>query len=171
MQLSLQIFEQRYLRMVRQCMEQGQPFVVSPLLSGAEVGDQASFPDAGCLAGIVDFDTLPSGLLGIRIEGGQRVRLAGAQQQEDGLWLADAESLEDSRQLELPDDYLGMRDLLEQIYPGEIRFEAVDCSATGWMLAAALPLDGNSLASLLLENDPVERMEALVQLVDRLAQK
>ncbi len=171
MQLSLQIFEQRYLRMVRDCMERGLPFVVSPLSSGAEVGLQAEFPAAGCLARVVDWDTLPSGLLGIRVEGDQRVALAAPEQEADGLWQTEATALQDSRQLALPEDYSGIRELLQQITPGEIRFEVLDCSEIGWMLAAALPMEASSMASLLMENDPVERMEMLVQLVDRLAQR
>lgn len=157
--------------MVRSCMEQQQPFVVTPLTAGAESSPQVQFIPMGCTAAIVDWDSLPSGLLGIKVQGQEVVRLDSVWQEPDGLWRGQGELLGDSRQLALPDDYQGLRELLQQIHPGEIDDSRVDCSAFGWMLAAALPLSAKEMQLLFAERDPVERLEQLVSLIDRLSQR
>ena len=71
--LDLQIFEARYLDMVSQCLKAGHGFGVVHILDGSEVGAApASFARVGCEALIRDWQQLPNGLLGIRVEGGRR---------------------------------------------------------------------------------------------------
>ena len=71
--LDLQVFEARYLDMVSQCLKAGHGFGVVHILDGKEVGAApAEFSHIGCEALIRDWQQLPSGLLGIRVEGGRR---------------------------------------------------------------------------------------------------
>ena len=63
--LRLRIFEPRYLDMVRHCLKESRPFGVVLILEGAEAGEVASVAATGTSARLVDFDTLPDGLLGI----------------------------------------------------------------------------------------------------------
>ncbi len=74
--MALQIFEQRYLDLVRSCMREGNGFGVVWLRAGREVaGGVAELGDYGTYARIVDWDQLPNGLLGLTIEGGERFDL------------------------------------------------------------------------------------------------
>ncbi|HCD53950.1 MAG TPA: ATP-dependent protease, partial [Halieaceae bacterium] len=73
--MPLQIFEQRYLDLVRDCMKSGTDFGVVWIRRGEEVavkGSRQQLGDLGTLARIVDFDQLPNGLLGVTIEGRER---------------------------------------------------------------------------------------------------
>jgi len=75
-QLPLQIFEQRYIDLIADCMRSGTGFGLVWLRRGTEVAgkgiDTPDIGDYGTYARIVDFDQLPNGLLGITIEGGER---------------------------------------------------------------------------------------------------
>ncbi|HBO12322.1 MAG TPA: ATP-dependent protease [Halieaceae bacterium] len=74
--MALQIFEQRYLDLVRSCMREGSGFGVVWLRAGREIaGGAAELGDYGTFARIVDWDQLPNGLLGLTIEGGERFEL------------------------------------------------------------------------------------------------
>jgi Lon protease-like protein len=77
--MPLQIFEQRYLDLVRDSMKNAEPFGVVWIRSGSEVAQvERTGPDLGdygTCARIVDWDQLPNGLLGITIEGAERFDL------------------------------------------------------------------------------------------------
>jgi hypothetical protein len=75
--MPLQIFEQRYLDLVKESMRSGEGFGIVRIERGAEVADD-DLPDAragGHVARIVDWDQLDNGLLGITVAGRQRFRL------------------------------------------------------------------------------------------------
>lgn len=73
--MPLQIFEQRYLDLVRSCMKSDTGFGVVWIRHGYEVAGTSNasleLGDYGTYARIVDWDQLPNGLLGISIEGQQ----------------------------------------------------------------------------------------------------
>lgn len=102
--LQLQIFEQRYLKMISACMRNGSNFTVCLLREGFEkqevLGNTDSpgqnlpiFYSLGTSAKIIDFDQMPNGLLSISLLGEQRQRLDQIRQQADGLWLAQTDNL------------------------------------------------------------------------------
>jgi len=78
--MSLQIFEQRYLDLVRSCMKAESGFGVVWIRSGYEVAGtsnpQLELGDYGTYTKIVDWDQLANGLLGISIEGRETFSLA-----------------------------------------------------------------------------------------------
>ena len=95
--LDLQIFEARYLDMVSACMRRGEGFGVVALLEGREVGEAARrFSTLGCEALIRDFQQRPNGLLGIRVEGGRRLRVGEVSVQADQLTLAEVSWLDEA---------------------------------------------------------------------------
>src|SRR3569833_1363954 len=59
--LSLRIFEQRYLDMIRDCARTGSGFGVCMILHGREAGEAAVPAAVGTLARIVEFYTMPDG--------------------------------------------------------------------------------------------------------------
>ena len=84
--LDLQLFEPRYLDMLSACLRRGEGFGVVTLLDGAEVGRAPrSYSEFGCEALIRDWRRQDNGLLGIRVEGGRRLRVDGARVQPDQL--------------------------------------------------------------------------------------
>lgn len=93
--MPLQIFEQRYLDLVRTTMRSGDPFGVIWIRRGAEVAQKGSaspeLGDYGTTARIVDWDQLSNGLLGITIEGVQRFDLSATEVRPDGLVVGQVE--------------------------------------------------------------------------------
>ena len=111
--LDLQIFEPRYLAMLSRCLKQGAGFGVVAILAGQEVG---SAPErcatVGCEARIVDWQQLPNGLLGIRVEGGRRFRVEQVQVQADQLSLASVAWLSSPDELPLAEQHADLQALL-----------------------------------------------------------
>ena len=66
--LPLQIFETRYLDMIRQCMREQSGFVVT-------MARQEGFSDLGCEVAITDFDQLDNGLLGVMCRAAENAAL------------------------------------------------------------------------------------------------
>jgi Lon protease-like protein len=73
--LPLRVFEARYIDMVRECMKSGQPFGVTLIKSGQEVGMAAEPEPIGSLAHITHWDMQEAGVLLLRTQGGQRFRI------------------------------------------------------------------------------------------------
>jgi Lon protease-like protein len=93
--MPLQIFEQRYLDLVRDCMKTDSGFGVVWIRRGAEVSQRGSasalLGDYGTSARIVDWDQLPNGLLGLTIQGGQRFDLGATAVRANGLVVGQVE--------------------------------------------------------------------------------
>jgi Lon protease-like protein len=89
-QLSLRVFEARYLDLVGECLRRQQAFGVVCLRQGAEAGantEAVQLEDVGVLAQLEDVDAEQPGILRVRCTGGQRFRLLDAPAQRDnGLW-------------------------------------------------------------------------------------
>src|SRR5256885_9760899 len=100
--LPLRIFEPRYLDMVRRCLKEHSAFGVVLIVAGAEAGAVSAVADTGTSARLVDFDTLPDGLLGITCVGGRRFRVRRRWQQSDGLNLAEVDYLPEDPPSALP---------------------------------------------------------------------
>lgn len=93
--MPLQIFEQRYLDLVKSSMRSGDSFGMLRIERGVEVGS-ARLPELasiGTLASIVDWDQLENGLLGVTVEGGQRFLLGDFWRENNGLIRAEVELL------------------------------------------------------------------------------
>jgi Lon protease-like protein len=162
--LRLRIFEPRYLDMVRRCLKTSGTFGVVLILEGEEAGEAVSVAGSGTSARVVDFDTLPDGLLGIDCLGEQSFRVVRRWQQEDGLNLAEVESLPDDTPCALPADLAHLGELLRELLPqlGEryahvvARYEDAGWVANRW--AEVLPLTAAEKQQLLELADPLARL-------------
>ena len=103
-QLSLKVFEARYLDLMGRCTRSGEPFGVVALRQGAEVGTKVPSQEmeaVGVLARIDEIDAEQPGILLVRCRGGQRFRTLGApSQRPDGLWITAARPLPDDPAVE-----------------------------------------------------------------------
>jgi uncharacterized protein len=173
--LDLQIFEARYLDMISRCMKQGEGFGVVCILEGTEVGAAAGlFAAVGCEALIRDFQQLPNGLLGIRVEGGRRFRVQRAQVLPDQLTLAEVEWLEEPAEQPLRDEHADLAALLGALsaHPMVAALgmpsEPAGQEALANQLAYLLPLDSEQKLQLLDTPGAELRLELLQQLLELL---
>jgi len=168
--LPLQIFEQRYLNLIKECMKQQTGFVTVLISEGKEVGAAPQIYRVGCYVEIIDWQSLPNGLLGISVQAKYRVRLSDSSVRDDGLLLADATSLEsefDDSQ-ELPKGFEPLSATLLQLlkhpyaqhYEDTINFDKA--SDVCFRLSELLPIS-NKHKQLLLESD------TMMQMLDQLA--
>ena len=116
--LPLRVFEARYLDLVSRCLRSGSPFGVVCIRQGSEVRGASATPtrfeDTAVLARLQDVDAEQPGILKVRCLGGERVRLGPAQQQDDGLWVADAEGLAGDDPAAVPAELAGSARALGQ---------------------------------------------------------
>lgn len=86
MPLPLHIFEERYKRMIRYCMDKSQPFGVVLIRQGSEaLGPLAEPHDIGCTARILEIQPLAEGRMNIITLGENRFRILSTHSQEEYL--------------------------------------------------------------------------------------
>ena len=177
--MSLQIFEPRYLDLVSACLKQGEDggFGVVWLREGREVYRAETEVDnrmalVGTFARIVDWDSLPNGLLGITIEGTQKFRLVSTYQRPDHLNMADVEWIEDEPHIALPQQSDELKQLLTQLlqhpHIERLRLAPVvdDMSTLGYLLTQLLPIPEPIKFQLLALSDPLQRLQTLMKLLE-----
>lgn len=93
--LPLQIFEQRYLNLVSDCMKNEHGFVTVLINKGNEVGDKPEIYQIGTYTEIIDWESLDSGLLGIKAKGVHTVQILDTTAKDDGLIVGHTRTLEE----------------------------------------------------------------------------
>ena len=173
--LDLQIFEARYLDMVSACMRRGEGFGVVALLEGREVGEAARrFSTLGCEALIRDFQQRPNGLLGIRVEGGRRLRVGEVSVQADQLTLAEVSWLNKAEDAPLLAEHADLAALLSALaeHPlvAGLSMGGVVAGqqALANQLAYLLPFSIEQKLQLLQLDAPLQRLELIQHLLDRM---
>ncbi len=163
--LPLQIFEQRYLSLIKNCMKQQTGFVTVLISEGKEVNDTPQIYRTGCYVEIIDWDALGNGLLGISIQAKHRVQLSNSSVQDDGLLLAEADPIKptiDSNS-SLPEAFKPLPETLKQLlnHPFATQYkDKVDFNNTAdvcYRLSELLPIS-NKQKQLLLETETTEQM-------------
>jgi uncharacterized protein len=167
--MPLQIFEQRYLDLVRDSMKTGSPFGVVWIRRGAEVAQRGraapELGDYGTCARIVDWDQLPNGLLGITIEGTQRFELIDTHTRANGLVVGQVELQPTVSAARLSTDCLSLLDVLRSLetHPHvqrmQLRVDYNDAWQVGYTLIQLLPLE-ESLKYELLGLDSIDALLA-----------
>lgn len=170
-ELSLKIFEPRYLDMVRDCTRQQSHFGICALITH-QSSDHRSISAIGCAAKIVDFDTLPNGLLGIEVQGLERFRLLGVRTQNDGLCIGSIEAIPPEPMLPVPPEFGLLAEIVAGIL-GSSRKHALgrdqldNASWVGFRLSECLPLELNERQQLLETTDPLARLALLASWLPR----
>ena len=95
--LPLQIFEPRYLDMVKSCLAKEEGFCIALIKQDEKAYSDGlpSLHEVGTYVEIVDFNQLQNGLLGITVKGLNKVRILDRWKQEDELLLAKISKLEE----------------------------------------------------------------------------
>lgn len=163
--LPLQIFEQRYLNLIKDCMKQQTGFVTVLISEGKEVGAAPKIYSTGCYVEIIDWESLEGGLLGISIQAKYRARLSNSSVRDDGLLLAEASPIESTLDDNptMPEVFQPLSDTLKELldHPFAERYKnKVDFDNTAdicYRLSELLPIS-NKQKQLLLETETAEQM-------------
>ncbi len=176
--LGLQVFEVRYLDMIKKCIAGGEEFGVVVLAQGEEVrkpGQQEAIATIGTLARIVDWTAPLPGLMHVTCLGTRRFRIASAEQLKHGLWMADIACMPDDMTVPVPGEQqdvanalgtlirsLQQRGVSEAQMPMGLPYRLDE---SGWVAnrwCELLELDLPQKQLLLAQDNPVLRLE-LVQ--------
>ncbi len=169
--IPLQIFEPHYLDMIAQSMKQGEGFVAVLMRNEnapTERVREGQFYELGTRVQIVDFGKTPStGVLNLTVEGMEQVKLSGLEEQDNGLWYAELEALDEEQHIDLPEEFDELRVVLQALVKHpfvsdlNMKIDYQDGRQVGWRLTELLPL-GNQQKQYLYElSDPVRRLEAI----------
>lgn len=177
--LPLQIFEPRYLDMVKRCMKENTGFGIVLIEEGEQTlsGPEDSLPTiahCGTYCTIVDFDHRPNGMLGITVEGHVKFSIRDHYELADRLMMGNVEFLEMEEEVPVPESRQHLVDLLATFMDHEAvetREQEVDyrhAHEVGARLTELLPCPNHYKQRLLEMKNPVARLDELEKLILRM---
>lgn len=172
---TLQIFEPRYLSMVKDCMNSESGFVIT--LSNDNVSGE-SFMSQGTFVDIIDFNQLPNGLLGITVKGREKVSIKSIEQVESGLHFASispiAEPVVDDQAVlaKFPDLINVLSQLKDhpQVKLLPLEIDMLSAESVSYQLAGLIPISPMQKQKLLEAFDSKQRMNILAKLVNKISE-
>ena len=172
---TLQIFEPRYLSMVKDCMNSESGFVIT--LSNDNVSGER-FMSQGTFVDIIDFNQLPNGLLGITVKGREKVSIKSIEQVESGLHYASispiAEPIVDDQAVlaKFPDLINVLSQLKEhpQVKLLPLEIDMLSAESVSYQLAGLIPISPMQKQTLLEAFDSKQRMNILAKLVNKISE-
>ena len=172
--LPLRIFERRYLDMVRDCARDDSAFGVCLTHDGEGAATPGGAAQTGTLARITDWYTLEDGLLGVSATGAERFVIAEAWDAPDGLLHARVNLLEEPPYTAVPEAFALLSEVLDRFmdkvgehYPQFTPAHLQDAAWVGYRLAELLPLSGIEKQHLLELDDPIARLQVLLETLPR----
>ncbi len=172
--ISLQIFESRYVDMIRQCLRDQSGFGVVLIETGSEVANPKQKLDIhriGTYSSVVDWNQLPNGLLGITVEGQTTFKIVESWREDNDLCKAevvfrDFDSV-NSDPVDVGEQFQEYVDLLQGLsrHPAieelklNISFE--NLREIVWRLSELLPISNRDKQALLELSDPFDRLEQI----------
>lgn len=177
--LQLQIFEVRYLDLIKRCHQQQQPFGVVSIKQGKEVqvpGEVPTLHGVGCLAHIRKFEPVQPTFFRVLCQGGVRFELHNVTAGALGVWQGDVTYLPEDPSTEVPSHLKVHADRLGKVIASAQQQGVIDklpifppyqLDDCGWLAnryAEALPVSAEVKLQLLSESDPLKRLEQVIRL-------
>jgi len=172
--LQLQIFEQRYLNLVKACMKDQHGFVTVLIRDGKEVNDTPEIFSIGTYVEIIDWNTLDNHLLGITIQGRQRVQINKTHIQKDNLISAEIDYIDNltAQKTDIIDEDLVS--LMQHLHKHPFvsgKYPEIDCTSPteiAYKLCELLPVANNEKQQLLEVDQTHILLDRLKTIISRL---
>ena len=171
--LQLQIFEVRYLDLIKRCHRDQTPFGVTWLKAGSEVqvpGEQPQMHSHGCLAHIREFEQVQPALLRIICQGGLRFQLHEVSPGPFGVWQGKVSYQAQDTPVDIPEQWQehadrlgawiataqkkGLQDRLPLFAP----YHLDECGWVANRFAEVLPAETEQKMEWLTQTDPLNRL-------------
>jgi Lon protease-like protein len=159
--------------MISRCLKEECGFGVCLIKEGSETGDAAEVYPFGTLGRITYWHQRPDGLLGVTLTGEQRFHILEQRVASNQLLTAEVELLPNDPPRAVPEAHQGLVAMLQRII-GELDHPYItldkqydDAGWVGARLVELLPLEHSHKQRLLQENDPLRRLEVLLQMMLR----
>lgn len=178
--LHLQIFEVRYLDLIKRCHQQQLPFGVVSIEHGREVQVPGQVPvlhRVGCMAHIRKFEQVQPTLFRVVCQGGLRFELHHVTAGALGVWQGDVTYLAQDPSTEVPGHLQAYADRLGKVIASAQQQGVIDklpifppyqLDQCGWLAnryAEALPISVDEKLQLLSESDPLRRLKSVIRLM------
>jgi hypothetical protein len=178
--LPLQIFEVRYLDLLKRCHQQQLPFGVAWIKEGSEVkvpGEVPLLHHVGCLAHVREFEQVQPTFFRVLCQGGLRFQLDDVQPGPFGVWQGSVSYLAQDPEVEVPVSMQAHADRLGKIIATAQQkglldklpiFPPYHLDQCGWVAnryAEAMPISAELKLQMLSEPDPLKRLEAVAQFI------
>ncbi len=178
-EIALQLFEPRYLDMIKRCMRDDSGFGVVAIRAGNEVagsgGSTTELVDVGTYARIVDWDALENGRLGIIARGGDKFRILNADTQPNNLVVAAVEFLVAEQTQAMPDEHQHLAEILNDLvrHPSVahmgLSVDDADALQISNLLGQLLPVSTQAKYELLTCTDPLQRLARISDIIAELS--
>ena len=180
--LPLQIFEVRYLDLIKRCNQQQLPFGVAWIKQGSEVqvpGQMPSLHEVGCMAHIREFEQVQPTFFRILCQGGLRFQLHDVQPGPYGVWQGSVTYLAQDPEVEVPASMQAHADQLGKVIASAQRQGVIDklpifapyhLDQCGWLAnryAEAVPMSAERKLQLFSELDPLQRLESVIRFMQK----
>lgn len=175
--LNLQIFEVRYLDLMKKCLRDNTPFGVISLLDGTEVRrpeEKVQLAKIGTLVNIEKHEFITPTLIDVSTVGTQRFKLLSAIQEKNGLWMGEIQTLPADTVVEIPDhlqasanalanliNSIDEKSISEDQLPFRKPYKLMDCGWVANRWCELLPLDKPTKLQLLALDNPLLRLELI----------
>jgi len=164
--LALQVFEPRYLELVKLCLKKELPFGVVLIREGQETGPTPTFHNTGTLTMIQDFDRLDNGLLSIQCLGGRLFSVDHWRVATHQLLIAEIDTLPDPQPEQIPQQYHFLEPVLDLLMqhaglPQPLPLYRREINWFSYRLAELLPFPLGFKQRLLETTDPHQRLHLL----------
>ena len=171
---SLQIFESRYVNMIKSCMSDNHGFVIALQNNKSkdfEISKKGSYVE------IIDFNNLPNGLLGITVKSENKVSIKNIYQLEDGLHVAeikpeiDPEVDDQALMAEYPEIINILSQLIKhpRINELSLKVDFNSADSIAYHLAGLIPLSMNQRQNLLEAFDASQRLLILSKYIKKIS--
>ncbi|MFZ9764786.1 MAG: LON peptidase substrate-binding domain-containing protein [Burkholderiaceae bacterium] len=185
--LALQLFEVRYLSMIKKVLKGDLSFGVVRLVQGAEVakpGQEEVFETLGTMAEVIVHHQPQPGLIQIRCRGTERFRVQSAERDKTGLWMAEVNLLPGDEPEGIPSHLQPAANHLGRVI-ADLQKQGLDqtdmpilppyrLDESGWVAnrwAEILPLSPQQKQMLLAMESPLGRLATLRDWVGELFQE
>ena len=175
--LPLQIFEPRYIDMVRRSLSNSEGFsiVLSKQENTYEESENLPYHNIATYVEIVDFDQLDNGLLGITVQGKQKIVIEDTWKQEDELIIGKVKKVrENDDDLSKDPVYVDLWNMVKEItnHPEikklNLELNLESSISVGYILASVLPLRPQEKQTILEFEDPRDKLDYLKEIIRRL---
>jgi len=171
--LPLRVFEQRYLKMVKQAIADNSPIGLCAIREGAETGATAVPYSVGTCVLVTDWDMPETGILHIDTHAQERFVVRGTHTEPNGLLIGTLEHVGIEAAVAIPDDLELAVEILRYLIAeyGDARFpephELGNAAWVGFRLSEVLPLTLSIKQNLLEMNDSVMRLRILTEFLKK----
>ena len=175
--LPLQIFEPRYIDMIKSCLSNSEGFCIVLVKSneGEEIDDLPKHYDIATYVEIIDFNQLENGLLGITVQGKEKIKISERWKQSDELLIGKISKVQEedndlSMDPRFSDLWAMVKDVIShpEIKKLNLDLDLNSSKSVCYILASILPLTPLEKQTILELDQTVDKLDYLKDIIKKL---